>query len=204
MMRHNRLRSQRINATIRLVATAGTLLLLAMLLRWDLLDLLTPFLAIPLLGLLYLFCAICGGLSIVCAVRERQQGAIALVPFLLTVTVWLAIWSIPFTKISIDLDFYTRRAAREQVVAEVIAGQLVADSQSHIQLPSWSGLSKGGDVIDIQGAGTNQYVFFYTFRGIVDSYAGFLWVPPTGAPQNYSDARSKKIRSMTGNWYYIH
>lgn len=202
MTRHNT-RSQHINETIRLVATASTLLLVAAIWRWDFIGLLTPVLAIPVLGLLYLFCAICGGSSIVCAVRERQQGAIALVPFLLTATVWLAIWFIPFTKISIDLDFYTRRAARERVVADAVAGRLVADRRSHIKLPSWSGLSKGGDVIDIQGAGANQYVFFYTFRGVVDRDAGFLWVPPNGVPQTYSDASSKKIRKMAGNWYYI-
>jgi hypothetical protein len=48
-------------------------------------------------------------------------------------------------------------------------------------------------------------VFFFTFRGILDNYAGFLYVPSGGKPTEYSDLnepQSVEIEHLEGNWYY--
>ena len=52
---------------------------------------------------------------------------------------------------------------------------------------------------------TKKYVFFYTFRGILDNYSGFLWVPEGGKPELFQDAGESgtEVLFYGGNWYFI-
>jgi hypothetical protein len=60
--------------------------------------------------------------------------------------------------------------------------------------------------IVVEGKDGAQYVFFYTFRGILDSYSGFLYVSKGGAPTGYSYLGEEKFTQITPleeNWYHV-
>jgi len=137
-----------------------------------------------------------------------QEGVSALIPIALVGSFWLAAYFVPFTEIWLDINFRSKKAAREAIVEKVLAGELspnVSRNSALIALPNEPGLSKGGDQIVVQGSGEYRYVFFYTFRGLLDNYSGYLWVPPNGTPQAYSDAGEPgtQIKKIDSNWYFI-
>lgn len=80
---------------------------------------------------------------------------------------------------------------------------------SLIALPKPPNLSMGGNEIIVEGVTKNPYVFFFTFRGIVDKdfdpYSGFLWVPDGGKPEQFMDANESgtEIVPFSGHWYFI-
>jgi hypothetical protein len=183
-------------------------LLLLEMFQWDMIDWFTPFLIVPLFGILWLIVAIAVVASLVFAYRHRSEGRRALAPFAgLLVAVLVAVF-FPFTDIWLTANFHLKKASRERVVAEVASGKLVPNvshNRKLIALPRGTRVSKGGDEIVVEGSAKEAYVFFFTYRGILDHYSGFLWVPDGGNPQNFRDAGEEKtqIRSFGGNWYFV-
>lgn len=50
-----------------------------------------------------------------------------------------------------------------------------------------------------------QYVFFFTFRGILDNYSGFLFVPEGGDPTRFRDLNepeSTQLARYASHWYF--
>ena len=81
----------------------------------------------------------------------------------------------------LDLDFKMHKTDREKVVSMVESGKLkenVPDSPSFIQLPKrYDHLSKGGgEVIAVQ-KGERLTILFFTYRGILDNFSGFVYSP---------------------------
>lgn len=86
------------------------------------------------------------------------------------------------------------------------AGELlpnVSHNAKIISLPEY-GVSNGNAIV-IEGERDNPYVFFFTYRGILDNYSGFLWVPEGGDPSQFGDASDKgtEITHYGGQWYFI-
>ncbi len=196
------------NWALKLALASGSLLLLAMMFQWDIVDLLTPFLWLPLLALAWFLVALAAILSIWYAVRHRNDGRSALQPLAASCGTLLLAFLVPFTQIWVHANFYLKKSAREQVVAKVKSGEYtvnVPHNTDLISLPDGHDVSKGGNEIIVQGPRDNPYVFFFTFRGILDNYSGFLWVPTGKEPQDFRDAgeREKEIAYFGGNWYFI-
>ncbi len=103
---------------------------------------------------------------------------------------------VPFTKIWLYFNFASNKSARERVVQEVLSGMLtpnrvLANGVGVISLPMLTpNISAGGNDIEAATRDGKTYVFFYTFRGILNSYAGFLYVPTGGDPNAYPDVNA--------------
>lgn len=176
--------------------------------QWNIIDAFTPFLGGPLLGLAWLLVMISAVLASVHAFRHKNKGVYAFVPLMISTSTLLAAFFVPFTQLWLYANFNLDKAAREQVVEEIRSGTLVpnvAHNEKLIALPKGSGVSMGGDEIVVEGPSSNPYVFFFTFRGILDNYSGFLWVPNGGRPEQFGDAGEPgtEIESLGGNWYFI-
>jgi hypothetical protein len=175
----------------------------------DLLDALTPFLMAPFLGAVWLLYAAAATWSLIHFLLNARAWRRSAIPLAICVVAFTVVTTFPFTQIWLKYNFALKRGARERVVAMVEAGQLrpnVAHNPSLIRLnPSEGSLSKGGNEIVAERHANGTYVFFYTFRGILDSYSGFLSVPPNGHPSDFGDlneAGSTEIVEMAEGWYF--
>lgn len=137
-----------------------------------------------------------------------NKGAYAFAPLIVSARTLLVAFYVPFTQLWLQANFNLNRAAREHVVEKVRSGTFVpnvAHNDNLSALPKGSGVSMGGDEILVEGPSSNPYVFFFTFRGILDNYSGFLWVPDGGRPERFGDAGEPgtEIEPLDGNWYFI-
>jgi len=116
--------------------------------------------------------------------RSGTSAAVCLVAGLM----W---WFVPFTSLWIQANYRRHRAEREAIVAKITSGQLrpnVPCCPSLIALgPDTAYVSMGGNQVSVEEHDGKKYVMFYTFRGILDRYSGFLFVPDNGEPSRFSD-----------------
>jgi len=184
----------------------ATLLIAITAFQWNIVEAITQFLALPLIAAVWLVVAISTLLSIIHAIRYRREGRSAAIPLAICLGAIVAAIFVPFTEIWLRVNFYTKQSAREEIVAQVKNGELlpnVPHSSKLISVPG-RGVSNGDRVI-VEGDRSNPYVFFFTFRGILDNYSGFLWVPNGADPAGFGDAKDPgaEISHFGGNWYFF-
>jgi hypothetical protein len=201
-------RSVGLSKTLCFAAASALALLLVMMFQWDIVDAVTPFLLGPLLASLWVLVALTMIWSLGYAYRYRREGSFVLVPLMISATTLLAAWFVPFTDLWLYANFHLKKAQRELVVAQVTNGELVPNVSHNpklIALRSGVGVSKGGDEIIVEGLPNEPYVFFFTYRGVLDNYSGFLWVPKGGRPEQFGDAAETgtQIESLGDNWYFV-
>ena len=99
---------------------------------------------------------------------------------------------------------------RERVVAKVLNGELQPNVKYNASLinlnAGYSGLSRGGNDIVVEDHEGLTYVFFFTFRGVLDNYSGYLYVPKGGSPEMYGDldeSEFTQIKHIESNWYLV-
>lgn len=181
--------------------------------QWAIIDRITPFLYIPLLalaGLVFASSALFAGFM---WFRRRAQGLRAGRPFGLHALTLVAILLIPFTDIAIWLDFHTKQARREAVVRDIETGKLqpnVAHNRGLIALgDDASRLSAGGNEVLVERSQGRTYVLFFTFRGVLNNYAGFLHVPAGGEPGHFARIvepdgdRTTQVVRFSDRWYFV-
>jgi hypothetical protein len=66
-------------------------------------------------------------------------------------------------------------------------------------------VSKGGNEIVVEEHGGQRFVFFYTYRGILSHYSGYLFVPTGADPRSFRDAADRRIAfdRRSANWYFL-
>lgn len=103
-----------------------------------------------------------------------------------------------------DWEFHANKSDREEVVTliekEVIQPN-VAHNKSLILLPEeYRNLSKGGGEIIVE----DGRVFFFTFRGILDNFSGFVYSPTDANPrQGDFGGDVKEIVKLEKHWYFV-
>ncbi|MEY4589936.1 MAG: hypothetical protein RL497_2012 [Pseudomonadota bacterium] len=194
--------------TLYFSVISAVILLVSLTFQWNIIDIVTPFFILPFLGVAWFLVLLSVISGVVQADQHKSKGISAFLPLVISCSTLLAAFFIPFTQIWLYANFHLYKSTREKVVEKVKAGILVPNiphNASLIALPEGTGVSMGGDEIVVEGAANNPYVFFYTFRGIMDNYSGFLWVPDGGKPEQFSDAAepSTEIEALGGNWYFV-
>jgi hypothetical protein len=178
--------------------------------RWPLVNVFTVFLE-PILedGL---WIALLGSFvwSIVHLIRARKRGPqLMLAPMAVNVLTLLMVLYGPFDFITTQLDFDINYSARMAVVREVSAGKLdgrirVSGGRGDfIVLPlRQSYLSTGGEIMRWRRPNA-QLIFFFDFRGILSSFAGFVY-STDGTPPRQDDFGGNfvEIEHLRENWFY--
>ncbi|WP_246277129.1 hypothetical protein [Neobacillus endophyticus] len=100
------------------------------------------------------------------------------------------------------------KSEREKVAKMVEQGALnpnVKDSPWLIHLPKqYQGLSVGGGDIIIEKTGNGYSILFFTYRGILDNFSGFVYTPNDQNPSTKAfDGDFKEIEKMDKNWYFV-
>lgn len=180
--------------------------------RWTLIEYLTVFLEPPLeigVGLLFVVSLIW---SVLYVIRKRQLGlAMASAPLVINVATVLIVVLVPFTPLTISLNFRFYLGIRTKVVNDVLAGKYenrVRNAGVRGDLipltdtvPSLS--SAGGEVVRLRRA-HGTLVLFFDYRGILDSFSGFVY-SSDDAPPAADDFGGNffEIERLRKNWFWV-
>lgn len=183
--------------------------ILVMAFQWSIVDWITPFLMMPLMLVVFVTFAIGIFFSLSCLFNFKEIRWLATVPLTIQLVAFVILKFVPFTKLWIDADYHLFESQRHEVIERVYSGELVSNVKHNASLISlgteYSKISMGGNEIVVKEIDGLIYVFFFTFRGILDNYSGFLYVPDGGDPKNYADfndADVTQIIQYDNNWYY--
>jgi len=177
--------------------------ILVSLFQWDLVDIITEFLMLPIWLFVYAFFIIITIWTLIHLFKKRKWQ-----PFLIqliTISLW---FSFPFNQVNLDLNFKIHQDKREEVATKIENGVIkpnVSDSPSLIQLPKkYTQLSKGGGDIAVETKGKAKSILFFTYRGMLDNFSGFVYNPNDNKPSK-SDFNGdfKQIKKVHKNWYYV-
>ncbi len=176
--------------------------------EWTIVDRITPFLYFPLLGLAWLSFAISAIVFAVSWYRRRGAGLKAGKPLLLHLVVLITLIVVPFTSIELWMDFHTKKADREAIIEAIQSGKLqpnVPHNKRLISLGSTRRLSAGGNEVMVETTERGKYVFFFTYRGILENYSGFLYVPAGGRPESFGPRgeRTAQVVQFSTHWYFM-
>ncbi len=195
-------------------AIIGLAWILVSLFRWTLVDWLTPFLE-PLLemalGTLLLGLVLVSVIQLALALRKQTNIRKSLFALGINLLALLAIIFVPFNAISTSINFRWHYEKRMQVVNAIANGEL---SNTQIRKtafgdlvhlpPQYSGLSAGGDDIVVVQSAHGTTIFFYTYRGILDNFSGFVYssndTPPAGDDFGGDLIEIERVRQ---NWYWV-
>lgn len=186
-----------------LAIVSSSSLILLLFFQWTLVDLLTPFI-LPFLWLLVIgFFLVVIVFSLVSLFKKRKWS-----PLLIQITTVLIVIFIPFNTIVLQLNFSNHFKERTEVISKIQNGTLqpnVTYNTSVIHLPrEYDHLSKGGGDIIIEEVNGETLVFFYTFRGILGDFSGFIYSPHNRKPNiNSFGGDFKEIVKMAENWYFV-
>ena len=182
---------------------SSLLVILVSLFQWDLVDIITEFLMLPIWLFVYAFFIIItvGALIHLFKNRKWQPFVIQLI----TIALW---FFFPFNQVDLDFNFKIHQDKREEIATKIENGVIkpnVPDSPSLIQLPKeYTQLSKGGGDIVLETKGKTKSILFFTYRGTLDSFSGFVYDPNDNKPSKSDfDGDFKQIEKVHKNWYYV-
>lgn len=198
-------------ASLYLGIAASVVALLAAAFHWTLVDRVPALIFMPLTELASVVPLAAATLAAVVAlVRARGLGRASRLALLVCSAAWIALATVPFTRIWLALNFRWHAAARERIVAEIASGKLKPNVDYNGALialgPGEPHVSAGGNdvVVEMREAG-RPWVLFFTFRGVLNHYSGFLHVPDGGDPAAFGDLARRKhqvVRYAPG-WYFV-
>jgi hypothetical protein len=182
---------------------SSLLVILVSLFQWDLVDIITEFLMLPIWLFVYAFFIIMTIWTLIHLFKKRKWQPFVIQ--LITISLW---FFFPFNQVNLDLNFKIHQDKREEVATKIENGVIkpnVSDSPSLIQLPKkYTQLSKGGGDIVVETKGKAKSILFFTYRGMLDNFSGFVYNPNDNKPSK-SDFNGdfKQIKKVHKNWYYV-
>jgi len=178
--------------------------------EWSIIDRITPFLYMPLWAIVWIFFIFTFAASIVCFLKWKRLGIKSLLPLSVSIATFIIIYIVPFTDIWLKIDFERYKKERNEIVQKIYNSELkpnVDHNPSLIALgKNYPYISAGGNEIVTKGNYRSKYVFFFTYRGVLDNYSGFLYVPEDRNAKNFLDLNennSSQIIHFEKNWYYV-
>ncbi|MBY0200810.1 hypothetical protein ACTHQ0_27865 [Priestia megaterium] len=194
-MKHSRL--------LLLSLISSLFVILVSLFQWDLVDIITEFLMLPIWLFVYAFFIIMTIWTLIHLFKKRKWQPFVIQ--LITISLWFLF---PFDQINLDLNFKIHQDKREEVATKIENGVIkpnASDSPSLIQLPKkYTQLSKGGGDIVVETKGKAKSILFFTYRGMLDNFSGFVYNPNDNKPSKRDfNGDFKQIKKVHKNWYYV-
>lgn len=187
----------------------GILILLLQFYRWEIIDIITPFLQWPFEMAIYCIFFVTLAILTFLGIRDlRALRIVRLVASLFMIITYLITIFVNFNGLWISHYFSKYKDHRWQVIKLIEDGVLKPNvSHDHTQIhldPPFDKTSMGGGDILFNFASKNRQVFFFSFRGILDAYSGFYYssedMPPV---QNSLGLEFKDFIKLEKNWYWI-
>lgn len=194
-MKHSRL--------LLLSLISSLFVILVSLFQWDLVDIITEFLMLPIWLFVYAFFIIMTIWTLIHLFKKRKWQPFVIQ--LITISLWFLF---PLNQVNLDLNFKILQDKREEVATKIENGVIkpnASDSPSLIQLPKkYTQLSKGGGDIVVETKGKAKSILFFTYRGMLDNFSGFVYNPNDNKPSKRDfNGDFKQIKKVHKNWYYV-
>lgn len=201
--------SRSLTACIRFCTVAAVVVILMAAFEWTIVDVITGFLFGPLQALAWLL--LLAGLiwAVVVRVRTHAPDSRASYPLLICVVAIAITLFTPWTDLWLAANERVHRTARERIVRQVQDGSLrpnVSYNRALIALGDDApDVSKGGNQIVVEEHDGRRYVLFFTYRGILSHYSGYLFVPTGADPRSFSDVADRRatLDRRSANWYFL-
>lgn len=144
-------------------------------------------------------------------IKVKSQKIKAFVPAIINIVAAVSIFTVPFAAITLKIDFYFHLNEREYVIEKVADGKLVPNvsyNKSLINLPKkYQNLSKGGGdiIVEYKNKDKDPNVFFFTFRGIIDTFSGFAYIPADKEPErtDFNCTEILEVEKLQDKWYWL-
>jgi hypothetical protein len=189
---------------------AGSALIVIHAFQWSIIDRITPFLYITLASAVWWGIIGVAIASLTCLTKIKAIGWRAFVPMTVVVASVLIVMFVPFTSLWLDFDYWRYKEVRLEIVERILSGDLAANVDYNPKLIALDGgyplVSMGGNEVIVERHEGSAYVLFFTFRGVLDNYSGFLYVPDGGSPTLFSDLHEEQftqIEPLEENWFFV-
>ena len=191
------------------VAISSATGLIVNIFRWMLVDLLTVFLE-PMveIAVFSAFAAVLVWAIVHAILPFRGARGNRFSPLLLGLASLAVFLFVPFNEIELKINFASNLNSRTVVAQRILAsksfdGPMQGGQGDFVHLTGTEyALSDDGDVMVLQTA-QKQMVFFFTFRGILDHFSGFVY-SATDAPPEKEDFGGEwvEVTHLRRNWYW--
>jgi hypothetical protein len=188
---------------------AGVMLIAVHAFEWSIVDRITPFLYLPLAGVVWWVVIGVGLASLTCLTKIRAIGTRSFVPAAVIALSILIVTLVPFTDLWLKVDYARYKKERNEIVLKILRGDLTSNVSYNAKLIALGDryplVSMGGNEVIVEHHNGNTYILFYTFRGVLDNYSGFLYVSGGGSPSLFSDLNEQattQIMPLGEDWYY--
>ena len=196
----------KINRSILIFSMASSIFLISLqIFRWNLMDIFTPFFEpiIEITAILFILVTMIVA-AVYFFINYKLKGVITALPLLIQLISLLILIFVPFTAIILKIDYNCNLEERQKVVSMIENGELALGKNGLIQLPpDLKHLSKGGGEIMVDRKDGTLKVLFFTFRGILDSCAGWAYRSEGEPNRNDFNQDIHEWKKMKENWFYI-
>jgi hypothetical protein len=138
----------------------------------------------------------------------KETNRLMLVPIGISIVTFLLVWLVPFKRIWLDIDFNRYKSEREKVVKEFYVGKIKPSPNNprYIELDSnYPPVSVGGNEVLIENHKGQKCLLFFTLKGALDNYAGFIYVPKDNLimKNDYMKYDIIDLKPRGDHWYYV-
>lgn len=177
---------------------------------WALIDLEPALVFMPLHWVVapaILFAVTLWAMAVAFGVKRRGRGALA--PLAVCVVAWILLATLPWLRLWLAFDFAWKLSERERIVEDIRRGVLgpnVDYNGAMVALGrSYAHVSAGDNEVVLERRPEGPWVLFFTFRGVLNHYSGFLYVPEGGNPETFSDLsdRRHQVVPYGHGWYWV-
>ncbi|MED1560270.1 hypothetical protein [Bacillus paramycoides] len=187
----------------KITMISGIIVIIYNLTKWYLVQLVTPFfmpfVSIAIYGSFFIIFII----GIINFIKCKNWKPLVIQLIIIIICIY-----VPFVKIYMKIDFIIYKEDRKQVIELIEQKKLIPNVEYNnkmIHLPKqFVSTSKNGGDILVQEKENSTLIFFYTYRGILDNFSGFIYSLNDIKPIK-SDFNSdfKEIIKVEKNWYYV-
>lgn len=183
----------------------GIVVIEATALQWEFEESLTPFCMGPVLLLLHgvlLILVLTSAIHLL--IQVGRNWKLAVLPLAINLSVVAILWFVPFTSLWLAREFRMNWEGYNEVVALVEAGEIQPYSYDLAPLPSeYCRLSRGCEILIDRSDGVTR-VFFYTFRGVLDNFSGYMYRSDDSPPEPSSFGGDwHEINQVRPHWYWM-
>jgi len=184
---------------------ASLLLIMLAVFRWKLVSVLTVFIA-PFISIavgsfffIILVSSIIYGLG-----NKARLKFVAFRPLLINVVAMVIYFFAPIAEWELKYDFVHNLNRRMEVVNAIQSGSLTLNkNEKLLSLPKqWHELSEDG-VILCEKDSSRTTILFFTFRGVLDHFSGFIYRSDSAIPEkSIFGGNFHEIEQINNKWYW--
>lgn len=197
---------------LQVTIAACSLVLAVQILRWEIVSLLTPILE-PFIEIgSYLFFAVVvvwGLIALIAGLMRHRPVRRTLISLGICAATFAIATFVPFNELELRANFRIHQGARTRIASEIVSGSYaghVLRSGGRGDLvsltPGERSLSDGGDAMVWREKG-QTCVLFFSYRGVLDSFSGFVYTSDDQAPP--ADAfigQPVETQKLSSHWYW--